>query len=1083
MIKNKEIYTKYKDIIDENNKPEWRSRPDEELVYFQILLNDNPSLGFYSIYNKLYKGSYQIQWIPYYFWEKNLNILEKGVYDHDDDTLNIFKWIIEWFLDPSRQFSNKQISKSFLDSIKKLNDYYKLKNIGKYNRIRDFSSKYNYNNNNNKFFKEKEPTINPNLRARSKKFTEKKVAEFNRLKKYYFLTSNFISNKSKEEIYKLYGLDIINDFERDVNLREFRYYMYDYEIYEDLIDFANNNQQFLNYCKNLLKDNNKINLAHVLLLVDSGGFFGQYKELLLELFKYSKKDNLNSIILTTIMISRLTSKLDIAMLDGYEELIEKYSYLVLNKKISLDLCVSYIANPTNNLSQKEIENIKNFGIDRNFFFEDLEGLSNYGRSIIYNYINNKPIDTDTLKIISKSRPDSDIYFTKDFPEWNLKLVNELKKKNKIDSFVEELFNYLENNNTRNQLTNFSNEIISELLRISLLERSTFHLANLINGKKGRDAKSLLNKKSTNIAHKLIEEELKRGDPVAMECLHKLILDRNHTKKMLNILVYHAGWGSEQAAEVISKLLTIGKSGNINLGKRELDREISDFLFNHLNLKNIKESGQLNERFILFKKIYPRFFYKTQSVGFNYLSDSSKFKLYTALVNNRKFRNSNDAQRNIFLGLNTVFLFDNTKFKASQSNSLLHSLDIIISKENVGSNQLSNYLNKVLRILKTLTYLPSFSKNISEIKTNIEKCKDLEETYNFLNKIFKEIIKTDLKSLSNQEIEDLAKQDDLVKKAIRLNNHYSNLSEDHKNIYIEGLKHFLKSPLHHSDFRYKDLNILLEKYQGTTNLNKTLISKWIKTMKYVRYPESTKNIDVKSIVNRIKEIKISLKGQRISNEKFNSISSLLEKLEPILYKLNSKDIQKRNEVVKNLRDIKIELKNSKDLHLINIIDSILTDILSISSNQYLVTDEFNFKEAHDIGERWGSCQSWSSSGRQNLGLVATINDGTKKYVILKDKVTGGWNARGIIHLALRGNEFVLALDNYRYNSHPEQEKFVREFAINKAKYLKINFIDSVNSNQEEKNNLIIFGKSPSFYSDNGLTSTGMALKNQVNVNSL
>ncbi len=68
------------------------------------------------------------------------------------------------------------------------------------------------------------------------------------------------------------------------------------------------------------------------------------------------------------------------------------------------------------------------------------------------------------------------------------------------------------------------------------------------------------------------------------------------------------------------------------------------------------------------------------------------------------------------------------------------------------------------------------------------------------------------------------------------------------------------------------------------------------------------------------------------------------------------------------------------------------------------------------------------------------------------------------MALRGNEFVLVLDNNNYANNTEQRELIREFAINKAKYMKIPFVDSTSKNTQD---LTVFGKTPTFYSDTGL----------------
>jgi hypothetical protein len=160
-----------------------------------------------------------------------------------------------------------------------------------------------------------------------------------------------------------------------------------------------------------------------------------------------------------------------------------------------------------------------------------------------------------------------------------------------------------------------------------------------------------------------------------------------------------------------------------------------------------------------------------------------------------------------------------------------------------------------------------------------------------------------------------------------------------------------------------------------------------------------------------------------------------------------------------------LKSEKQLDLARILSAIIRDINSAGSEKYQLTDEFEFNKSHDIGQHWGTCQSWSSPHRENKGLVATINDGTKKYVILKDPTKKGvWLARGNIHLALRENEFVLVLDNNNYANNSEQKELIREFAINKAKYMKIPFVDST---RQDTHNFTVFGKTSTFYSDTGL----------------
>jgi hypothetical protein len=270
---------------------------------------------------------------------------------------------------------------------------------------------------------------------------------------------------------------------------------------------------------------------------------------------------------------------------------------------------------------------------------------------------------------------------------------------------------------------------------------------------------------------------------------------------------------------------------------------------------------------------------------------------------------------------------------------------------------------------------------------------------------------------------------------------------------------------HNGFKYKDLAELLKNYGTTTNLTSTVTKKWIKTMNYIRIPQSVNSIDITTIVSRIDAIKLSIKARSKSDQKLDTVKKLLEHLEPILYKLKSRDIEERLKVTKQMKELLTNLKSEKQIDLARTLSAVIRDIASAGSEKYQLTDEFEFNKSHDIGQHWGNCQSWSSPGQLNKGLVATINDGTKKYVILKDPTKKGvWLARGNIHLALRGNEFVLVLDNNNYANNTEQRELIREFAINKAKYMKIPFVDSTSKNTQD---LTVFGKTPTFYSDTGL----------------
>ena len=276
--------------------------------------------------------------------------------------------------------------------------------------------------------------------------------------------------------------------------------------------------------------------------------------------------------------------------------------------------------------------------------------------------------------------------------------------------------------------------------------------------------------------------------------------------------------------------------------------------------------------------------------------------------------------------------------------------------------------------------------------------------------------------------------------------------------MEGVARFLLGK--HDGFRYKDLAYLLKKYGKTTNLTPKVTKKWIKTRREDRIPESIQAVDANSLLVRLEAIKCSVKN-RTQNTKLNRVKELLEKLEPMLGKLKPRDVDGRKHIIIALKEIVSKLKESGEHDLAGTISAIIASIESKGSEKYVVTDEFEFNKAHDIGEVGGTCQRWHLSNGHNKGLVATINDGTKKYVIVKDPTRNGrWLARGNINLALRENEFVLVLTNNNYSNLKEQRTIIKEFAQNKANEMGIPFVDA----KVDKSPIKFFGKPPTFYSD-------------------
>ena len=302
--------------------------------------------------------------------------------------------------------------------------------------------------------------------------------------------------------------------------------------------------------------------------------------------------------------------------------------------------------------------------------------------------------------------------------------------------------------------------------------------------------------------------------------------------------------------------------------------------------------------------------------------------------------------------------------------------------------------------------------------------------------------------------------------------------------MEGLRSHLKGK--HDGYKYNDLAILLKKYGKTTNLSPEITKRWIKTMKYVRYPQDVKQINLSVIKENLDNIKLSI-SQKDNRNTLNEVTKLLEQMENELYSLRSKDIEKRTLFLGKLKAVITELNKNKEFDISRIVQSIVTTIESANANKhnkFIVSDEFEFSESHDIGQKWGTCQSWTSTGKLNKGLVASINDGTKKYIAIRDSTTKEWLARGTLIFGMVGKEFAIILDN-RYSSISDGEKLLFEFAKNKAEFMsrnrqksKVNFYDAKKvmgkitlfgkeydrGQHALKKKYKTFGKVPEYYSD-------------------
>jgi hypothetical protein len=180
-----------------------------------------------------------------------------------------------------------------------------------------------------------------------------------------------------------------------------------------------------------------------------------------------------------------------------------------------------------------------------------------------------------------------------------------------------------------------------------------------------------------MAKTLIEEELRRGDESAMDELSKLILEEHHTKKMLNILIYHLGWNSDEAISVMYSVFR-------RAGKYETPQPLIDFLYSNVSPTGINPKGEkvedskLREKYELFVKLYPLLFTGNTRMAesFYNLSESSKWKIYYLFINNRKFRNGKDKKGKFFEGLSELY-----------GTPLYNAVDTLIAKEGTSNTQI------------------------------------------------------------------------------------------------------------------------------------------------------------------------------------------------------------------------------------------------------------------------------------------------------------------------------------------------------------------------------------------------------------
>ena len=599
-----------------------------------------------------------------------------------------------------------------------------------------------------------------------------------------------------------------------------------------------------------------------------------------------------------------------------------------------------------------------------------------------------------------------------------------------------------------------------LFELSIKSKHTHGIANLLSIAKQTTSNSKA-KRHFSLARKIYLEEIKRGDPSAISNLHLLINNKQHTEEMLDFLIYLVE-SDHKNAEYFLNILK-------HISRENLPKTIFKYLNKKVSPKGIKETKEIEKRFHLFITLYPQFFtgddfeYNIPNV-FDKLDLNTKKQIYYLFVNRRSFRNSRNKQTDFF------------KLLPKIPYEIMPDFEKLIRNSSMG--MLDKYLTKLMRKLVLSSKLFKKAPTINSYNNLGEFYKDYDS---ILSKMLTESIGDELNS---KHINELQRQTELIEKVLHLSGHYKSFSSSYRQIYMEGLRSHLKGK--HDGYKYNDLAILLKKYGKTTNLSPGITKRWIKTMKYVRYPQDVKQINLSVIKENLDNIKLSI-SQKDNRNTLNEVTKLLEQMENELYSLKSKDIEKRTLFLGKLKAVITELNKNKEFDISRIVQSIVTTIESANANKhnkFIVSDEFEFSESHDIGQKWGTCQSWTYTGKLNKGLVASINDGTKKYIAIRDSTTKEWLARGTLIFGMVGKEFAIILDN-RYSSISDGEKLLFEFAKNKAEFMsrnrqksKVNFYDAKKvmgkitlfgkeydrGQHALKKKYKTFGKVPEYYSD-------------------
>ncbi|MFH0986939.1 MAG: hypothetical protein V1911_02705 [Candidatus Micrarchaeota archaeon] len=183
------------------------------------------------------------------------------------------------------------------------------------------------------------------------------------------------------------------------------------------------------------------------------------------------------------------------------------------------------------------------------------------------------------------------------------------------------------------------------------------------------------------------------------------------------------------------------------------------------------------------------------------------------------------------------------------------------------------------------------------------------------------------------------------------------------------------------------------------------------------------VSVEELVKRVNESLLELPAERQAE--------LKKEYDEVISAINE-NIDAQDKTQKLLRKIKKE-NPVAGKHLGWVAGKIL--LRSASEINAEVTDAVRFSEWLNAGERFGTCQSWSSEGNHNRALMSFIVDGTKKIVGVYEKETGQLLGRGVMHLTEVEGKWGIYLDDVYFTTN-KHEKMINDYVRQKAESLGV-----------------------------------------------